>query len=260
MTLFRRFALFLAGYISWAIVAFFIANLNGVFVEGLLYWFPSTFNYFIVWHLPGIVLGLLLDRFKAEKKYFLAAAALVVAGLLFNVSLVSYSPSIPVEAYERYAKEVGLKLCGVYETKPGINRIVYSEVLSQNTTCYIVILRPEPRGQYVARILDWGHRTAPTPDSPTNIYIFDGFPNPDIWFYRLIKEIRGEYYRILNFNPVTVGDGPFVINQWPIGRAPRADLVYWYYFKQTEHGPAKVNVTMWLTVEMVYKPTWGRLS
>jgi len=230
----ENFALAFLTYILSLIPMFYlivnrIINIDSASMVG----FPNWFVVFVIYNFPGLALAVIILFGSRSRKYIIAGAAVFLSALLLwgNLIVVGVSP-IPESEFEKAAAIYGIKNCGVYRTSPGLNIIKYNVNVTGGTQCYVLILRPEPRNQYIFQIRDgWGNVKVIRELSDTNVFTINYQLLPaGITFLKFLK--TGE---IKIFAPYAVVDERFRTGRYDfLGFGTRYRDDYVFYFNATQ--------------------------
>lgn len=205
-------------------------------VSSTIYWLPFSINWFVIRAFPGIIAAVVAYFWRGRfvDKAAISAAFLLGATLWLGLFSVVASP-MPTNLIEDAAAMRGFTKCGEYRANPGHNIFTVNMTLDAATTCYYIILRPEPRHSYAIRFISPEVVTVKVlPESRTNVYRFSS------WLY---KDSFSRFYYLAHHVPealggagLTVGDYEKIFDKT---NAPQPniyslhsdDFVLWFAFK-----------------------------
>jgi len=232
---------FLTYILSYILMTYLLVNKIITIEAASTVGVPNWFVAFVICNFPGLALAVIILFGNRSRKYIIAGTAVFLSALLLwgNLIVVGTSP-IPESAFEKAAAMYNIKNCGVYRTSPGLNIIKYNVTVTGGTQCYVLILRPEPRNQYIFQIRDgWGKVKVIEELSDTNVFTidYDLMPAGSVFLWLL------DTGRIKTHIPYAVMDERFRTGRYDfLGYGTRYRDDYVFYFNATQI-PATLRVT-----------------
>jgi len=216
---------------------------------------PDIIDVFVVFNLPGVALAGLILLGKFNHRYIVPATAVMVSTLVFWSGVIIIGPfPIPETAYEQAAARVGLKNCGVYRTNPGLNTITFDMNVTAGTRCYILILRPEPRNQYVLHIRTngWASINVVKEESVTNSFYahYDLMPAGITFLWSADTGRIGDRIQLFIDGSIKNNPRDFL----GFGNRYRDDYIFYFVTKAPDDKKVTLNVKFYAEVNAIWRP------
>ncbi|MEM4417311.1 MAG: hypothetical protein QXD32_04555 [Nitrososphaerota archaeon] len=199
----------------------------------------NTLIYIAIPATPLAIIGWLWRGRRKDK--IAVAVAFLFAALVWIPWLGNNATPLPVDEIQNKAVQNGYEICGLYRTAIGWNTFTYTGTFSDMKRCFFIILRPEPRYNYVLRP-NITITIEVLKSLTENRYTFYGSRYSFTQFYINEPEeildflYPSIYARYLKINNVTEIYSPYR------GRTSD-DLAFWFTFRP-EPGQAQVRVTV----------------